>query len=96
MLNCSYLIYKALFRGPQSTFICWDSNLRALREPPEHSAHLYTVPAEFLDELLGSGGDVAREVDGVDALQDDVVGLHGVGAGEGGRSGEQLEHEDPE
>lgn len=28
-------------------------------------------------------GDVAREVDGVDALQDDVVRLHGIGAGEG-------------
>ena len=67
----------------------------------EHSAShlnilLIYIPAEFLDELLGSGGDVAREVDGVDALQDDVVGLHGVGAGEGGRAGEQLEHEDPE
>jgi hypothetical protein len=29
-------------------------------------------------------GDVPWEVDCVDALQDDVVGLHGVGAGEGG------------
>jgi hypothetical protein len=27
-------------------------------------------------------GDVSGEVDGVDALQDDVVGLHRVGAGE--------------
>ena len=40
------------------------------------------VPAELLDELLGAAGDVAGEVDGVDALQDDVVRLHGVGAGE--------------
>ena len=41
------------------------------------------VPAQLLDELAGAPGDVAGEVDGVDALQDDVVGLHGVGAGEG-------------
>jgi len=41
------------------------------------------VPAQLLDELSGSTGDVAGEVDGVDALQDDVVRLHGVGAGEG-------------
>lgn len=51
-------------------------------------------PAEFLDEGGSVAGDVARELDGVDALEDDVVGLHGIGSGEGGRAGEQLEHED--
>ena len=53
-------------------------------------------PAKFLYQLLGSGGDVAGEVDGVNALEDDVVGLHGVGAGEGRGPGQQLEHEDAE
>ena len=53
-------------------------------------------PAKFLYQLLGSGGDVAGEVDGVNALEDDVVGLHGVGAGEGRGAGQQLEHEDAE
>ena len=41
------------------------------------------VPAELLDELPCAAGDVPREVDGVDSLEDDVVSLHGVGAGEG-------------
>jgi hypothetical protein len=54
------------------------------------------IPAKFLDELLGARRDVAREIYGVDSLEDDVVGLHGVGAGEGRRAGEQLEHEDTE
>ena len=40
------------------------------------------VPAELLDQLPGAAGDVPGEVDGIDTLQDDVVGLHGVGAGE--------------
>ena len=53
-------------------------------------------PAQLLDELLGPGGDVPGEVYRVNALEDDIVGLHGVGAGEGRRAGEQLEHEDPE
>ena len=47
------------------------------------SALDFLLPAEFLDEFLCSGGDVAGEVNGVDALEDDVVGLHGVGPGEG-------------
>ena len=42
------------------------------------------VPAQLLDQLPGSARDVSREVDGVDALQDDVVRLHRVGAGEWG------------
>ena len=54
------------------------------------------LPAEFLDEFLSSGGDVAGEVDCVDTLEDDVVGLHGVGPGEGWSSSQELEHEDPE
>ena len=41
------------------------------------------VPAQLLDELPGPRGDVPGEVDGVDAAQDDVVGLHGVRTGEG-------------
>ncbi len=42
------------------------------------------VSAQLLDELPRPSGDVPGEVDGVDALQDDVVRLHGVRAGEGG------------
>lgn len=51
------------------------------------------IPAELFDEGGGVAGDVAREVDGVNALEDDVVRLHGIQAGEGGRSRQQLEHE---
>ena len=42
------------------------------------------VSAQLLDELSCAAGDVAREIDRVDALQDDVVRLHRVGAGEWG------------
>ena len=62
----------------------------------ENLALEFLIPAEFLDEFLCSGGDVAGKVDGVDALEDDVVGLHGVGPGEGRSASEQLEHEDPQ
>ena len=51
------------------------------------------VSAQLLDEFSGSAADVPGEVDGVDALQDDVVGLHRVCAGEWRRAGQQLEHE---
>ena len=54
------------------------------------------IPAEFLDEFLCSGGDVTGEVNGIDALEDDVVGLHGVSSGEGRSASQELEHEDPE
>ena len=40
--------------------------------------------AEPLDDGDGRLGDVAREVELVDAAQDDVVDLHGVAGGEGG------------
>lgn len=40
------------------------------------------VPAQLLDEGARVPGDVARELDRVDALQDDVVRAHRVGAGE--------------
>ncbi len=36
----------------------------------------------FLKKTSLPAGDVPGEVDGVDSLQDDVVGLHGVSAGE--------------
>ena len=62
-----------------------------------HFSHsLPLSPAELLNEFLGPGRDVSGEVDGVNALQNDVVSLHGVGAGEGRSPGQQLEHEDPE
>lgn len=51
------------------------------------------LPAQFLDEGRGVAGDVSRELDGVDALQDDVVRLHRVGAGERWGAREELEHE---
>ena len=38
------------------------------------------VPTQLLDELFGSAGDISGEVDGVDAFENDVVSLHGVGA----------------
>lgn len=41
------------------------------------------VPTELLDELSRAARDVSREIDRVDSLQDDVVGLHGVAASEG-------------
>ena len=40
------------------------------------------VPAQLLDEFPGATGYVPGEVDGVDALQNNVVGLHGVCASE--------------
>ena len=42
------------------------------------------VSAQLLDELSCAAGDIAREIDRVDALQDDVVRLHRVSAGERG------------
>ena len=41
-------------------------------------------PAEPLDDGDGRLGDVAREVELVDAAQDDVVDLHGVAGSERG------------
>ena len=41
------------------------------------------VSTQFLDERRRRSGDVPRELYGVDALEDDVVGLHGVRAREG-------------
>ena len=41
------------------------------------------VPAQLLYEVLGPGGDVAREVNCVNALQNDVVGLHRVSSSKG-------------
>ena len=38
--------------------------------------------------------DGAREIDGFDAFEDDVVGLHGIRAGKGRSSGQQFEHQD--
>ncbi len=54
------------------------------------------VPAQLLDQLPGSAGDVSREVDGIDALKNDVVGLHRIGPGERRGAGQQLEHEHAE
>ena len=51
------------------------------------------IPAELFDEGGGVPGDVARKVDGVNALENDVVRLHGVGTGEGRRARQQFEHE---
>lgn len=51
------------------------------------------IPAELFDEGGGVASDVARKVDGVDALEDDVVRLHRVGSGEGRRARQQFEHE---
>ena len=49
--------------------------------------------AEALDERRGCLGYAARKVDGLDALQNDVVGGHGIVADEGRIAGEQLEYE---
>ena len=54
----------------------------------------WIVAAEFLDEGRSVAGDIAGEIDSVDALEDDVVRLHGVGSGEGRSAGEELKHED--
>ena len=39
------------------------------------------VSAQLLDERRGRSGDVSGELDGVDALEDDVVRLHRVRPG---------------
>ena len=51
------------------------------------------VPAELFDEGGGVAGDVARKVNGVNALEDDVVRLHGIQSSEGRRSRQQFKHE---
>ena len=51
------------------------------------------VSAKFFDEFLGPARDIAGKVNGVNALEDDVVGFHGIGASEGWCSGQELEHE---
>ena len=56
----------------------------------------YMHKKAFSSSSSSPPGDVPGEVDGVDALEDDVVGLHGVGAGEGRGARQQLEHEDAE
>ena len=53
-------------------------------------------PAKFLNELFRPGCNVSWELYGVNALEDDVVCLHGVGAGERWGTGEELKHEDAE
>jgi hypothetical protein len=40
------------------------------------------VPAQLFDQLSGTTGNVAGKVYGIDTLQNDVVGLHGVSASE--------------
>ena len=54
------------------------------------------ISAQFLDQFLGAPRDIAWEINCIDSLQDNVVGLHGVRAGEGRGAGEELEHEDAE
>ena len=62
-----------------------------------HFSHsLPLSPAELLNEFLGPGRDVPGEVDGVNALQNYIVSLHGVSASEGRGSSQQLEHQDSE
>lgn len=39
-----------------------------------------TGPAQPFDEVGGALGDLFGKLDHVDAPQDDVIGLHGVGA----------------
>ena len=46
-----------------------------------------------LDEHGRDFGNLAREVDGLDALQYDIVGVHGVCTHEWRVAGEQLEYE---
>ena len=62
-----------------------------------HFSHsLPLSPAKLLNEFLGPGRDVPGEVDGVNALQNYIVSLHGVSASEGRGPSEQLEHQDSE
>ena len=41
------------------------------------------VPTQPLDQIGGAAGNLPRELDDVDAPEDDVVGLHGVVGSEG-------------
>ena len=59
-------------------------------------ASLPGLPAQLLNQLLGPGSDISGEVDGINALQNYIVCLHGVGPGEGRGPGQQLEHQDPQ
>merc|ERR1719507_2508962 len=54
------------------------------------------VSAKLLDQLLGTSGDLSWEVYCVNSLEDDVVGLHRVGACEGRGAREQLKHQNSE
>ena len=54
------------------------------------------ISAQLLDQFLGATRNIAGEINCINSLQDNVVGLHGVGAGEGRGAGEELEHEDAE
>ena len=40
------------------------------------------LPTQLLDQSLGASSDLLRKLNHVDPLQDDVVGLHRVGASE--------------
>lgn len=54
------------------------------------------IPAKFLDEFLCSCSNVAWEVDSINALEDNVVGFHGICASEWRSSGQEFEHQDSE
>ena len=43
----------------------------------------WVVPTQPLDQVGGAAGNLPRELDDVDAPEDDVVGLHGVVGREG-------------
>ena len=49
------------------------------------------VPAQLLDQRTGIAGDVARELDRIDTLQDDVVRAHRIGSSERWRTCETRE-----
>ena len=51
------------------------------------------APAQLLNELLSSGGNVSREVNSIYALENNVVGLHGICSGERRCARQELKHE---
>ena len=53
----------------------------------------YPLLDPLLYQLLGAARDAAGEVDGVDAFENDVVSLHGVGASKRGSARQELEHQ---
>lgn len=54
----------------------------------------WIVPAQFLDQVTRVPCDIPGELDGVDALQNDVVRPHRIRASERRSSGQQFKHED--